>query len=137
MLPANGGGQEDVGSIERATKGSCIITGLFIEGARWDDESRRLVEATPKIFQEPLPPILLEAIAVDSAASSQEQDEAGADGSPFIYPCPVYRTQLRAGEILPTGHSTNYIFQLDLPTDHPPQHWIRRGVSAILELCEI
>ena len=43
MLPVNGGGQEDVGSIERATKGSCIITGLFIEGARWDDESRRLV----------------------------------------------------------------------------------------------
>ena len=31
----------------------------------------RLVEARPKIFQEPLPPILLEAIAVDSAASSQ------------------------------------------------------------------
>ena len=68
--------------------------------------------------------------------TSQDQPDE-SDGSSFIYPCPVYRTQLRAGEILPTGHSTNYIFQLDLPTDHPSEHWIRRGVSAILELCEI
>ena len=31
----------------------------------------RLVEAKPKIFHEELPPILLESVAVDSAASSQ------------------------------------------------------------------
>ena len=32
----------------------------------------------------------------------------------YIFPCPVYRTQIREGEILPTGHSTNFIFQLGM-----------------------
>ena len=53
-----------------------------------------------------------------------------------LYPCPVYRTQIREGEILPTGHSTNFIFQLDLPSDKPSDHWIKRGAAAVLELCD-
>ena len=95
----------------------------------------------------------------------------------YIFPCPVYRTQIREGEILPTGHSTNFIFQLgmllnkiaifgqvrtkkksnffvqpdldfekvfrlvfisnlDLPSDQPAEHWIKRGVGIIMEFCE-
>jgi dynein heavy chain len=124
LLPT--GGQGGRGTIERVGKGGCIIFGLFIEGARWDEKGKKLVEARPKIFYEPLPPILLEP-------SIEAEDQTS---SPYIYPCPVYRTQMRSGDILPTGHSTNYIFQLDLPSDHPPEHWINRGVAASLELCD-
>ena len=126
----NGNGQtsDASGILEKAAKGSLIINGLHIEGAHWDEETQRLVEARPKIFVEPLPSILLEPTL---------NPEEKPYESPFSYPCPVYRTQLRAGEILPTGHSTNYIFQMELPSDVHPQHWIRRGVAAVLELCPI
>lgn len=132
ILP-NGNGkqakQSSTEALEASNPASCIINGLFIEGARWDPDTERLEEARPKIFQEPLPPILMEPVLVENAGPAYE--------SPYIYQCPVYRTQLRAGEILPTGHSTNYIFSLALPSDRPPQHWISRGVAAILELCDI
>lgn len=110
-------------------EGSCLVTGLYLEGARWDPQSQKLQEAVPKVFHEPMPPVWLEPIT----RLSEEQPESTED---YFYSCPVYRTQLRQGEILPTGHSTNYIFQLDLPSEQPPQHWINRGVAAVLELCE-
>jgi dynein heavy chain len=50
-----------------------------------------------------------------------------------VYPCPIYRTQARSGQILPTGHSTNFIFNIDLPTDQPAEHWINRGVAGIAQ----
>lgn len=114
------------GRIEKA-EGGCIIFGLHLEGARWDEAAKKLVEAKPKIFHEALPQVLLEPTTEEEAAPSSGE---------YFYPCPVYRTQLRQGEILPTGHSTNYIFQLDLPSDQPPEHWINRGVAAVLELCD-
>ena len=108
------------------------MTGLYLEGARWDPTTQKLQEAEPKVFHEPMPPVWLEPI---TRLSTETASEASTED--YFYPCPVYRTQLRAGEILPTGHSTNYIFQLDLPSDQPPQHWINRGVAAVLELCEV
>ena len=40
--------------------GGCIIFGLYIEGARWNEETKRIDEAKPKVFYEKLPPVCLE-----------------------------------------------------------------------------
>ena len=95
-------------------------------GARWCTQTGSITEAIPKVFYESLPPILLEPTL----------EEAKPEKGKYLYPCPVYRTQIREGEILPTGHSTNFIFQLDLPSDKPSDHWIKRGAATVLELCD-
>lgn len=33
----------------------CYVTGLYLEGARWDPANRRLARSTPKVLVEPLP----------------------------------------------------------------------------------
>jgi hypothetical protein len=32
-----------------------------------------------------------------------------------IYKCPLYKTHTRKGQLLTTGHSTNFIFYIDVP----------------------
>lgn len=48
------------------------------------------------------------------------------------YLCPIYKTSARAGELSTTGHSTNFIMNIQLNSQHDPDHWVRRGVAVIL-----
>jgi len=51
-----------------------------------------------------------------------------------IYNCPVYKVLSRTGTLSTTGHSTNFVQFIELPTKEEEAKWIRGGVAAFLAL---
>ncbi|KAG9490480.1 hypothetical protein GDO78_006034 [Eleutherodactylus coqui] len=97
------------------------ITGLYMEGARWDCDKHMIAESFPKVLYESMPIIWL-----------IPGEKAGQMDS--FYQCPVYKTSARRGDLSTTGHSTNYVLTINLPTDKPPNHWVNRGVACLCQL---
>ena len=51
-----------------------------------------------------------------------------------IYQCPLYKVVSRSGTLSTTGHSTNFVMYIELPTKKTAEEWICSGVAAFLAL---
>jgi len=115
------------------------IRGLFMEGARWDAGKHVINESNPRELSILMPYILLfpkEKTQVPVVEGIPEQYTGSLQGTAHVYMCPVYKTSLRQGILLTTGHSTNFVmyFRLPMAKEHKQKHWIRRGVAMLTQL---
>ncbi|KAG2482389.1 hypothetical protein HYH03_018685 [Edaphochlamys debaryana] len=100
------------------------VHGLYLEGCAWDAAARQLCESRPKVLFEAAPVIWLQPRPCDQF------------GDYPAYDCPVYRTSERRGVLATTGHSTNFLMMVRLPTDQPHWHWTLRGVCMLCSLSD-
>jgi dynein heavy chain, axonemal len=108
--------------IKEKPKDGCYIYGMFLEGARWDYNLHILNHSKPKELYTDLPLIWLFPVA------DRVPPKYG------IYNCPIYKVLSRAGTLSTTGHSTNFVMFIELPSADLEDQWIKAGVAAFLSL---
>ncbi|KAI9224435.1 dynein heavy chain and region D6 of dynein motor-domain-containing protein [Blastocladiella britannica] len=99
-----------------------FVNGIYMEGARWDGNTHAIAESHTKLLYDALPVLWLKP---------GERAKFKTDNS---YDCPVYKTLARRGTLSTTGHSTNYVMSMRIPSRHPEEHWVNRGVACVLSL---
>ncbi|GAB1605521.1 dynein axonemal heavy chain 1-like isoform X5 [Argonauta hians] len=100
----------------------CYIYGLFLEGARWVSDRQCLADSKPKELFTEMATIWLVPVP------NKQPIKSG------IYECPVYKTLTRAGTLSTTGHSTNFVFTIEVPSREDQNYWIKRGVALLCAL---
>jgi len=98
------------------------VHGMYLEGCRWDHDKRTLIESQPKVLYTEAPVFWFKPTKNTERASFPH------------YLCPIYRTAERRGVLATTGHSSNFVIDLKIPSDKPEAHWIKRGVAGLLSL---
>jgi dynein heavy chain len=108
--------------IKERPEDGIYVYGLYLQGCRWDEDRHSLVDSKPKELFTTFPVMWL----------IPEEERKKPDTG--VYFCPVYKILTRRGTLSTTGHSTNYIMPMEIPTDSPQRKWIKAGVALFAAL---
>uniref|UniRef100_K7FYG4 Dynein axonemal heavy chain 6 n=1 Tax=Pelodiscus sinensis TaxID=13735 RepID=K7FYG4_PELSI len=100
-----------------------LVHGMFMDASRWDDEEMVIEDALPRQMNPMLPVVHFEP------HQNYEPD-------PLLYQSPLYKTGFRAGTLSTTGHSTNFVVTVLLPSKRPSDYWISKGSALLCQLNE-
>jgi dynein heavy chain len=119
-------------TLNTAPKDGVYIRGLYLEGARWDMMEMALTDSLPKQLYTEVPVIHLHPV------------KDRVDATDKVYRCPVYKILSRRGVLSTTGHSTNFIMWIEVPSNRTniinnegksdQEEWIRAGVACFTSL---
>ncbi|CAM9220423.1 unnamed protein product [Chrysoparadoxa australica] len=113
----------DPGDVKEPPPDGVYIHGLLMEGGRFDREAMLMAESQPGVLLDEMPCIWLKPY--------ETAKEGGPSKTQSIYNCPLYKTSIRAGTLSTTGHSTNFVVALTVPSSEEQAHWIRRGCAML------
>jgi len=105
--------KRDAKGIDAAAREGAFVSGMFLEGARWDINSNSMEESKPKEMFYKMPVVNCKAGPV------ADKDDKN------IYICPTY--------CVPTRRPY-YVFAAQLRTKQPAAKWIMGGVALILDV---
>jgi len=108
--------------VERPPEDGVLIDGLFMDGARWDEEQQCLADSRMGELTSRVPVIHFLPTDEPQVASAAE------------YQCPVYKTSVRAGVLSTTGASTNYVLSVAMPIKHDESYWVLKGAALLCQL---
>nr|XP_029134611.1 dynein heavy chain 6, axonemal [Labrus bergylta] len=98
-----------------------LVHGMFMDSCRWDDDNMVIEDALPKVMNTMLPVMHFEP-------------QQNYVPEPDLYHAPLYKTSARAGTLSTTGHSTNYVVTVMLPSKRPSDYWISKGSALLCQL---
>lgn len=107
-----------------APEDGVYVMGMYMEGCKWDADNFTLAESDPKVLFTMCPMVWFIPL---KAVDKNEKD---------IYKTPLYLTADRKGILATTGHSTNFVNYINLPTNKDPAHWVKRGAAMICALSD-
>ncbi|XP_075260085.1 dynein axonemal heavy chain 6-like isoform X4 [Convolutriloba macropyga] len=97
-----------------------FVHGLFLDAASWNDGENQLADAVPGEMNPIMPMIHMEP-KMNFTAPLED------------YICPLYKTAARAGVLSTTGHSTNFVVALHLPTSQSQDYWVSMGTALLTQ----
>ncbi|XP_029367943.1 dynein heavy chain 6, axonemal [Echeneis naucrates] len=98
-----------------------LVHGMFMDASRWDDENMVIEDSLPRVMNTMLPVVHFEP-------------QQNYVPEPDLYHAPLYKTSARAGTLSTTGHSTNFVVTVMLPSNRPSDYWISKGSALLCQL---
>ncbi|KAJ8000573.1 hypothetical protein DPEC_G00181790 [Dallia pectoralis] len=118
-LPA--GAELDQDSELPSIRDGLLVHGMFMDASRWDDLNMVMEDALPRVMNPVLPVVHFEPQRNYVPETS-------------LYPAPLYKTSARAGTLSTTGHSTNFVVTVMLPSRQPSDYWIAKASALLCQL---
>lgn len=111
----------DPEDISKSPDDGVYIYGMYIDGAKWDDERKLLDQADSGKMRYRLP--IVHFLPEENYKMDTQK-----------YAAPLYKTSARRGTLSSLGQSTNFIVAVHLPCTRDPSYFVLQGAALLCEL---